>query len=249
MTKSEVDKFMWVLVTAVTNFACCAPLIVVLRKNFLFEVFIGTMTIFTSFMYHLCDSIDGSLWLDELRWHRLDNVFAIQSFVMLFIYLCGLPDLKTHLLVNFFSFGCVILLQEYSPWEIEYTLFPVLSAILGFTAWMLYRHFNYDPKSKNYLLRYYPRYNYNNLLKGLAIMIFAIMFFIRGLDDRNDPYRFCMFVLHFFSHLVHGLWHCTIAFSSYFMWQVVPGPIGCPGCYVTSNGFDNFDDNDAFNKI
>ena len=47
-----------------------------------FECFIGFFTMWTSFMYHFCDSIDSPMWLSEGQWHRLDNIGAIMSFLL-----------------------------------------------------------------------------------------------------------------------------------------------------------------------
>ncbi len=68
------------------------------------------------------------------QWHKLDNVFSIQCFACLFIYLSCLPTLKAHLLMNFFSMGIIMLLQEKNPWNELYTIVPVLVVVLFFLS-------------------------------------------------------------------------------------------------------------------
>ena len=104
-------------------------------------------------------------------------------------------------------------------------IFPIALAVSSCIIFILYRRFNYSFTSKNSLLRTIPNYNLNNLAAGCALMLVAFGFFFIGLDDRNDPYR-----------IYHGMWHCTVAWSSYFLWQLHPGPQGFAGCYTGHGG-------------
>ena len=76
------------------------------------------------------------------QWHKLDNVFSIQCFACLFIYLSCLPTLRAHLLMNFFSMGTIMLLQEKNPWNELYTIVPVLVVVLFFLSVTMARYDN-----------------------------------------------------------------------------------------------------------
>jgi hypothetical protein len=78
--------------------------------------------------------------MSEGQWHRLDNIFAIQCFSTLFVYLAALPDLRTHLTVNFFSLGITIVTQEKDPWNVLYTVVPVVTVFLGFLSVVVLRY-------------------------------------------------------------------------------------------------------------
>ena len=49
--------------------------------------FVTILIVSTSFMYHLCDSVDSDIFLSELDWHKLDNIGSICGFVLLAIIL------------------------------------------------------------------------------------------------------------------------------------------------------------------
>jgi hypothetical protein len=114
-------------------------MVILWRRKFIFEFFVAVFTFLTSFMYHFCDSIENSAWLEEHKWHRLDNIFSIQAFSCLFIYLTVLPTLRTHLLLNFFSLGFIMLMQEKSPWDVFYTIVPVLLLVVFFVGVVIAR--------------------------------------------------------------------------------------------------------------
>lgn len=162
--RSDFDKGVYVLVTAVTNCACIPAMVILWRRRFLFEFFVSVFTILTSFMYHFCDSIKGSAWLEEHKWHRLDNVFSIQAFATLFIYLSVLPSLRLHLMVNFFTLGFVMLMQEKSPWDVFYTIVPIFLTILLFLSTVVARC----------VLRRWCLFYFSSPLKPSAWFIFSL---------------------------------------------------------------------------
>ena len=79
----------WVLVTAITNFATFPILSLLYNRQQDFEFIIGLFTLITSFMYHFCESISSRVYLSIGEWHRLDNIGSIMCFCM-FLSLCHL---------------------------------------------------------------------------------------------------------------------------------------------------------------
>lgn len=69
--RSDFDKAIYVLVTAVSNCACLPAVVILWRRRFAFEFFISVFTFLTSFMYHFCDSIRDSAWLEEVGQTRI----------------------------------------------------------------------------------------------------------------------------------------------------------------------------------
>lgn len=81
------------------------------------------MSILTSFMYHLCEIYDCTVFLNELQWHRLDNVFAIASFEFVILHLFGAitsEDVK----LKWSTLLTSIVVQEKDPWNVRYTIGP-----------------------------------------------------------------------------------------------------------------------------
>ena len=55
-----------------------------------------------------------------------------------------------------------------------------------------------------------PRFNSYFLKRGGGMLLIAIFFFIRGLDENQDYLR-----------INHGMWHCLAGTSSFFIWQSI----------------------------
>jgi len=136
------------------------------------------LTMTTSFMYHVCDSIDGPLWLTEGQWHRLDNIGSIMSFVMWIIHLMDLrhhPVFERYL--QYFFFAMVLAFQEKNPWDERNTVIPV-AVCFAFLLVSFVVH------------RRVPKYEVQPFRRGLLLLFCGIGCFVRGLDDDSDPFRF-----------------------------------------------------------
>ncbi len=88
-------------------------------------------------------------------------------------------------LVRWLSNAFVIFCQEKAPWQVPYTVLPIL-LMATYSFVQLWR----TPA------RYRPRFNRKKLLGGLLFVLLGLIFFVRGLDDDNDYLK-----------MNHGLWH------------------------------------------
>ena len=50
------------------------------KKSTYFEACLFSMTLLASFMFHLCEIYETEIFLKELQWQRIDNIFTISSF-------------------------------------------------------------------------------------------------------------------------------------------------------------------------
>lgn len=190
------EQILMVLLTGITNFGGIPSIIIMFKMKRYFQAHIGFFTIFTSFMYHSLDSVDGELYLNAGSWHRLDNIGAITGFMMLF---CNLVDHQNHELninLNMIALFIAILAQEKDPWNLNYTLVPITLSIIVFL--ISTRH-----KKRR------PAYNKEMLGKGIFWILVAAVNFALGLDEFKDYLRF-----------YHGLWHLCVGMSSFYFWQV-----------------------------
>lgn len=184
---------------------CVIPAVIQLvRRRWAWEAGTLLFSSITSFMYHSCDAFKGSeFFLDELHWHRLDNIAGIASFGALFAYLCNLRSPFAEQSIKFCALFLTVLLQERAPWDLWYTFTPVLLfASLPFAAHI-------------FVHRRWPAYDWRSFGIGFGSLAVATVFFVLGLDDANDPCR-----------LFHGLWHMVGSLSALYCWRVVKFPSG-----------------------
>ncbi|KAL4158337.1 hypothetical protein PRNP1_004115 [Phytophthora ramorum] len=196
--RSSFETTMMLGVTGITNLCMFPAIYSLYRREFVFETFIGMFTMITSFMYHVCDSIDSPLWLTEGQWHRLDNIGSIMSFVMWGIHLMDLrrPVLQRYL--QYFFLSVVLMYQEKNPWDEWNSIAPVASCFsLLFLSFAVRRRV--------------PKYDFQQFRRGLLLLLCGIGCFVRGLDDDTDPFRF-----------FHGCWHGFVGAAAYFNYKVLP---------------------------
>jgi len=193
---TPMEQFLMLIVTGITNFATIPTIIHIYRRKMYFESSISLLTLCSSFLYHSMDSVDViNLFLTDLQWHRIDNIGSIQFFIMLMVYLMDNQNPDIDLQMNFVGLFVALICQEKSPWDIEYTLFPILSYLLMAFLVCLFR------KRK-------PKYNRKMVLTGLGFFCLAFIGFFKGLDEFTDYLR-----------IYHGMWHMAIGIGSFFIWQ------------------------------
>ena len=197
------DPQMAVFFTCVVSHVSLLPTLLQLyRRRWMFEVSATCFGLLCSFLYHTCQAFDMVIFLTELQWHRLDNVGALVCFSALFTYLCALRDSTMDAYIKYGCFMFGIIIQEKSPWEIEYTLVPVfLFALMPVI-------------SHACLFQRLPHYDWKNFVVGFGTLVAAFPFFVAGLDDEHDPYR-----------MFHGMWHLMGGVASLYLWRIVKQPV------------------------
>ncbi|GBG23850.1 Hypothetical Protein FCC1311_000702 [Hondaea fermentalgiana] len=155
-------------------------------------------TIVFSTLYHLADTIDNTvLGMTEGNWHRLDNIFAILSFVSVQLYVLDATiDSQTMQQVRTGFLLLTVLLQEIGPWRLECTLIPVLasSAVLA-----IYLYKNQPIRAS---LSRNPEGAFS---RAFALLGLGVMGFVKGLDEDTDWLR-----------IAHGCWHLFTGLSFYY---------------------------------
>lgn len=200
------EKILMLIITGITNFACIPALYVVYIKRMYFVLCVGIFTMITSFMYHSMESIElQHFYITTSNWHKLDNIGAIMCFIMLMVYFMdnlqiteegevhSTPFCDADLILNMFGLFLTMLMQANHPWKLENTIVPILLYI----GLLLYKVF---------FIRM-PRFNGYYATRGIILMAFAVVCFVKGLDDANDYLR-----------IWHGLWHMSTGISSFFLW-------------------------------
>lgn len=167
------------------------------RKSF-FEISVGGFGLLASVMYHVCQNIPNQILLfSEDQWHKLDNVGVIALIGLLFVYLSAITNKVIEKIVKYVVFFIAIASQEQHPWDVRFTVAPILL----FSLIPIYLHL--------IVRRQLPSVDKSNLYIGLLTLLVSVVFFCLGLDDSSDPYR-----------LIHALWHVSVGMSSWYLWQL-----------------------------
>lgn len=190
------------LTTVISHVAMLPPAVLLLRRRWTYEGCMTAASTFTSFMYHTSQSIQTEMFLTELKWHRLDNVAAIASFAMFFTYLACIRDPTLNSVIKHIGLWVALLAQEKDPWNETYTFVPILT----FAMLPVFTHL--------FVHRRAPQYDWNHFGIGFGSLLVAVAFFVKGLDEDNDPFR-----------MFHGMWHVVGGFAAYHLWQIVLKPI------------------------
>ncbi|KNC46015.1 uncharacterized protein AMSG_00133 [Thecamonas trahens ATCC 50062] len=154
-------------------------------------------TAITSGLYHCADTVQAVLFgLSPGQWHRLDNVFAISAFQVLFTLLL-FPRRMRVARRDAWTWGLfcwTLVCQEAGPWDITFTILPLATHLIA----ALVVCFVLTPAAAR------PQFHPPTLRLGIALVLIAFFFFSRGLDEDNDWIR-----------LNHGLWHVFISLAFY----------------------------------
>ncbi len=195
---SSFEQLLMVIITGISNFAFTPALILLIKKKYYFPVFLGLFTEITSFMYHFMESIalKSFLNMDEGQWHKLDNIGSISCFMSLAVYMMDNRNAETDTILNFSALILNMILQESDPWNLSYTVVPILVYFLMIygVSWCRDRKTVYKRKMHIY---------------GVFTIIPGVICFYLGLDEFKDYLRF-----------FHGCWHFFVGVSSFYIWQV-----------------------------
>ncbi|ORC87850.1 uncharacterized protein TM35_000202590 [Trypanosoma theileri] len=190
--------------TVVSHLPMLPTVYLFFRRRYVYEACIAVFGLTSSLMYHTCQSFDTEIFLDELGWHRLDNIAVITGVGMWLIFICCFKDPMVERIAKYFTLLFTIVVQAKDPWNIQYTYLPIIV-------------YTCVPFYVCVIKKRPPVVERKYLLIGTFFMLIALPFFVAGLNDAEDPYR-----------IFHGLWHLIGAISSYFLWIMVkyPGATG-----------------------
>lgn len=200
------DDNEWVVfcIVFIAHIATVPALLQLLRWRWMYEAIVSCFMMLTSFCYHTCQAFHTSFFLEEIQWHRLDNLTALTCFGMLFTHMANFKEPIVSEAVKYSTLMIAILCQEKDPWNEKYTFIPVALFLML-------------PVVSHVASKKLPFYDWKSFAIGGGALLCAVPFFVLGLDDDHDPFRF-----------FHSMWHFMIAISSLLLWRVVKRPFGKP---------------------
>ena len=193
---SQFERIIMAIINSLSNLPI-GPTIFLIRyyKN-MYSYYLGYFSMIVSIMYHLCESLDVKIFLEQLKWHELDNIGAIFSFSQMSVSLTKFGyDLNYVIKKSHISFFIILLFQQRGPWILKNTILPL---VLDFSL-AIYQVIRYGK----------PAYNKDTVYKASILMFISLIFFYKGLDDLNDYLR-----------IWHSLWHISIGITSFYLLQI-----------------------------
>ena len=193
---SITERIIMGIINSLSNFAILPTVFLIYHQKNIFSYYIGYFSILVSVMYHICESLDIVVILEQLKWHELDNIGAIYSFSQMTLPLTKLNNnLDFKRKKNYIFFFFLLFIQQRGPWVLFNTIFPiVLDFSFSFVLLFLYGK---------------PNYNKSTIKKAGIFMIISLFFFYKGLDDLNDYLR-----------IWHAFWHFFIGITSFYFLQI-----------------------------
>ena len=193
---TRTEQILMAIITGLSNITSLPITLLCYRKHNIYVFALAIFSMITSFLYHVCESLDIALILKQMKWHELDNIGAICSLNSLILVLTHYHnDIPRQNILNYLSLFMTLIFQQRGPWDLINTFLPII--IYGvFAVYDCIKHGM-------------PKYNYQTLWYGGFFLIGAIAMFIRGLDDLNDYLR-----------MYHSLWHVLIGISTFYLWQI-----------------------------
>ncbi len=193
---SKNERIIMAIINSLSNIPILPTIFLLKYYEKIFPYYVGFFSVLVSMMYHICESLEIKLYLDNMTWHELDNIGAIFSFTQMSIPLTKLRHDDDYIRKkNYVSFFITMLYQQRNPWDITNTLMPIF--IDFFIAVLQIIKFGM------------PEYNKKIFLYAFVYIMISTFFFFKGLDDLNDYLR-----------IWHCLWHVGIGVSSLYLIQV-----------------------------
>ena len=219
------------LTNVVSHISMLFPVLQLIRRKWVLEACVGGFAVFTSFMYHLTQALQTTIFMEELQWHFLDNIGAISAFAVLFTYASCIRDAQTESWLKLIFVLFALVVQMPHPWDVQYTFGPIGLFSLMPVVSFLYKVIFFSPENSNKSTSFPPpqqqssflaraqhvfstSYHVKEIAIGGGALCVALFFFSLGLDEKHDPYR-----------VYHGMWHVCGGFSSLHLWRIVKDPI------------------------
>ena len=193
---SQFERIIMAIINSTSNLPIGPTIFLIRYHKKTFSYYMGYFSMLVSIMYHLGESLDVIIYLEQLKWHELDNIGAMYAFSQLSLPLTKLCKNENYTRIkNYLSFFIILLFQQRGPWVLMNTVLPlVIDFLLAIFQVIIYG---------------IPNYNKDTLKKAGILMLISLFFFYKGLDDLNDYLR-----------IWHSLWHVSIGITSFYLLQI-----------------------------
>lgn len=123
------ERIFMAIIDSGSNLALIPCIILSMKFQADLDCFFMLLTLTSSFMYHFCESLQYNLIMSDKHWHVLDNIGSICNMINLSLMFCKLNNTQRRRL-NLISLFFVLILQFSDPWNLMYTITPVIIGII-----------------------------------------------------------------------------------------------------------------------
>ena len=193
---TKCERIIMAIINSVSNLPIAPTIFLMHYHGDIFSYYLGYFSMLTSIMYHICESLDIKIFLEQLKWHELDNIGAMYSFSQMSLPLTKLnKNINYKTKKNYLFLFLILLFQQRGPWVLTNTILPLA--------------FDFSLAIFQIVKYGLPWYNKKAMYHAFALMCISLIFFYKGLDDLNDYLR-----------IWHGLWHVFIGLTSFYLIQI-----------------------------
>lgn len=198
---SLFEKLIMGILNSTSNFGIIPCIILVIKYKKDVDVFLGLLTFFSSFMYHLCDGLDVDIYMKEGEWHQIDNIGSICSITSFLLALSNYSQ-KVQIRLNLLFLLLIIIVQFADPWNLINTIFPIILAFLTTLYSFSFKRNGGEVVQNKVESELNKVYN----SKGKFVFSLAFVCFLIGINEHYDYLR-----------IFHSLWHILIGYSTYYI--------------------------------
>ena len=193
---TRYERIIMAIIDSISNLPIGPTIFLIKYQKKIFSYYLGYFSMIASIMYHICESLDIKIFLEQLKWHELDNIGAMYAFSQMSVPLTKLNNNLDYITKkNYIFFFTILLFQQRGPWILINTVLPlVIDFSLAIFQIIIYG---------------LPEYNKKIMYNAGIFMTISLVFFYKGLDDLNDYLR-----------IWHSLWHIFIGLTSFYLLQI-----------------------------
>ena len=205
------EKILMAIITGGSNIFILPIILKIIRYRNNFEVLISLLGFIGSLMYHVCESLQVDIYMEEKQWHVIDNIGTVAAFNLLIIDLINTTK-KVKDKLNVFSLFIIFLTQFSDPWNIINSISPIFVFIIIYLYFNFYQNNNnnnnnsYNKKIRNVNNINIYSSNRKYIYISFILMPVGILCFIIGLDNYNDYLR-----------IYHSFWHIIMGYSTFYI--------------------------------
>ena len=193
---TRYERIIMAIIDSISNLPIGPTIFLIKYQKKIFSYYLGYFSMIASIMYHICESLDIKIFLEQLKWHELDNIGAMYAFSQMSVPLTKLNNNLDYITKkNYIFFFTILLFQQRGPWILINTVLPlVIDFSLAIFQIIIYG---------------LPEYNKKIMYNAGIFMTISLVFFYNGLVDLNDYLR-----------IWHSLWHIFIGLTSFYLLQI-----------------------------